>query len=248
MADGGTGQRVVVLDMARTLALVCMVIFHFTFDLMLFGYLPAGYVFSGFWPLFARAIAGSFLFLAGVSLWLAHGRGLRWPSFWRRFAIVAGAAALVSVATRFGLGEAWVRFGILHAIAASSLIGVAFLRLPVWVTLATAIAIFAAPWGLQSPAFAAPWLLWLGLSPEVPPMMDFEPLLPWTAPFLVGVALGKLGSQTGAWARLMLPTPDRASLAAFLVWPGRHSLSLYLIHQPVLFGGLWIFTYLSNGV
>ena len=38
----------------------------------------------GGWKLFARCIASSFLFLAGVSLFLAHGDGIRWRGFWKR--------------------------------------------------------------------------------------------------------------------------------------------------------------------
>jgi uncharacterized membrane protein len=236
--------RLWVLDASRTAALVCMVWFHFNFDLMLFGHLPPGVMFTGYWPYFARGIAGSFLFLAGVSLWLAHSGGVRWPAFWRRFGIVAGAAALVSGVTYFSFGGGYVRFGILHAIAASSLIGLAFLRLPAALTLVIALGVFLAPMGLRSDLFAAPWLLWLGLAPEVPPMMDYEPLLPWAAPFLAGIALADLADRAGLWQSLsrwrMTGRMGRA-----LAWPGQHSLAVYLIHQPVLFGLVWLYTYLG---
>ncbi|MFN4130732.1 MAG: DUF1624 domain-containing protein, partial [Paracoccaceae bacterium] len=123
-----TTHRIHAIDLARTLALLAMAGYHFTFDLMLFGHLPPGFVFQGPGPLIARAIASSFLFLAGMSLWLAHGQRIRWPSFWRRFAMVAAAAALVTLATYYGMGVQFIRWGILHAIAAGSLVGLAFLR------------------------------------------------------------------------------------------------------------------------
>jgi uncharacterized membrane protein len=234
MADRG---RIVVLDLARTGALACMVVFHFTFDLMLFGHVPAGTVFTGFWPYFARGIAGSFLFLAGVSLWLAHDGGIRWPAFWRRVAVVAGAAALVTAATWATMGDAYIRWGILHAIAAYSVIGLLFVRAPVILTATTAAAVIAAPFYLRTEAFNTPWFLWLGLSTDIPPMMDYEPLLPWLGPLLLGIVAARL--MAPVWPRLRTqPGPVLNALA----WPGRRSLAIYLIHQPVLFGSVWVWT------
>lgn len=236
MTQGGKG-RIAALDLARTLALACMAVFHFTFDLMLFGHIAAGTVFSGFWPYFARGIAGSFVLLAGVSLWLAHGGGIRWPAFWRRFAVVAGAAVLVTLATWATMGDAYIRWGILHAIAAYSVIGLLFLRAPMPLTAAIAAACIAAPFYLKAEAFNTPWLLWLGLSTEVPPMMDYEPLLPWLGPLLLGVIAARLLAPF--WPRMR---SDPGALIRALAWPGRHSLAVYLIHQPVLFGGVWVWT------
>jgi uncharacterized membrane protein len=234
MAERG---RIVALDLARTAALASMVVFHFTFDLMLFGHVAAGTVHTGFWPWFARGIAGSFLFLAGVSLWLAHGADIRWPAFWRRFAVVAGAAALVTAATWGTMGDAYIRWGILHAIAAYSVIGLLFLRAAPILTTLTAAACIAAPFYLKADAFNAPFLLWLGLSTEVPPMVDYEPLLPWLGPLLLGIVAARL--MAPLWPRLR---SDPGPLIRALAWPGRHSLAVYLIHQPVLFGGIWLWT------
>ena len=55
---------------------------------------------------------------------------MRWPAYWRRFLIIAGAAALVSVGTYFVFPGAFVFFGILHCIAAASLVALPFLFLP----------------------------------------------------------------------------------------------------------------------
>lgn len=233
-------QRIHAIDLARTLALLAMAGYHFTFDLMLFGHLPPGFVFQGPWPLIARAIASSFLFLAGVSLWLAHGQRIRWPAFWRRFAMVAGAAALVTTVTYFGVGFQFIRWGILHAIAAGSLIGLLFLRAPVVLTVAVAALAFTAPHLARFEVFNAPQWVWLGLSTEIPPMMDYEPLLPWLCPVLLGIATAKLMTRAGGWDRLRQWQPGRIGRAA--LWPGKHSLAIYLIHQPVLFGALYLFT------
>jgi uncharacterized membrane protein len=222
--------RLIPLDTARTLALAAMVIFHFTFDLALFGHIPGETMFQPFWHYFARLIAGSFLFLAGVSLWLAHGQGIRWPAFGKRFAKVAAAAVLVTVMSIWFVPGGTIWFGILHAIAAMSLVGLLFLRLPWPVTLAVAGVFFAAAWGPRSPVFNPLWLVWTGLAETRPNMGDYVPLIPWAAPALAGIAFAK-ALRVEAWDRT---TPSRA--VENLTFPGRHSLVIYLIHQPILIG------------
>jgi uncharacterized membrane protein len=223
-------DRLIPLDLARTLAIVCMVIFHFTFDLALFGYVPPDTTIQPFWYYFARMVAGTFLFLSGVSLWMAHGQGVRWPAFWKRFAKVAGAAVLVTVASIWFVPGGTIWFGILHAIAATSLLGLVALRLPWLVTLALAAAIFAAGWGPRFAAFDPLWLVWTGLAENRPRMGDYVPLIPWTAPALAGIAVAK-ALRIDRWQG----SPPTATLRA-LSFPGRHSLVIYLIHQPILIG------------
>ncbi|NJS40311.1 MAG: DUF1624 domain-containing protein [Rhodobacteraceae bacterium] len=221
-------DRLIALDLARTLAIVCMVIFHFTFDLAMFGFIAPDTMVQPFWYYFARMIAGTFLFLSGVSLWLAHGQGVRWPAFWTRFAKVAGAAVVVTIASIWFVPGGTILFGILHAIAAASLLGLIALRLPWPVTLALAAVIFAAAWGPRFPAFDPLWLVWTGLAESRPMMGDYVPLVPWAAPALAGVAAAK-ALRIDRW-RGSAPT---AALRA-ISFPGRHSLIIYLIHQPIL--------------
>jgi len=226
--------RIWLVDLARSLALLGMVVFHFTFDLQMFGLVAPGTVQAGlFWGL-ARAVAGSFLALAGVSLWLAHGEGIRWRAFWQRWLMLAGAAALVSLATRIAMPQGWVYFGILHSIALGSLLGLAFLRLPGWVNLGLGLALI----GLSAPLaqmldWNLPALRFLGLGTLPAYTMDYEPLFPWFGPLLIGLGLARLAGPL--WPRLARITGPEA-----LAWPGRHSLAIYLIHQPLLIGGLWL--------
>ena len=235
-------SRVLALDLARTAALVCMAVFHFTFDLELFGYLPTGTTTSGGWAIFARAIAGSFLFLVGISLALAHGRGIRWRSALRRLAMIAGAAAMITLATRIALPDQFIFFGILHSIAFASLAGLAFVRLPPVVPLLAAVAVWLAPRWLFLPAFDAPRLQWLGLGTLIPRSVDFVPVFPWFAPVLLGIALGNTLAHQRVWARLALWPRGPSRALALLAWPGQHSLAVYLAHQPVLIALVWATT------
>lgn len=232
-------QRIWILDAARTLALICMATYHLTYDLQMFGLVPPGTAVSGFFYGYARLIAGSFLFLAGAGLWLSHGNGIRWGRFWRREAKIIAGAALVTLATRIALPEWYVFFGILHAIALGSLLGLAFLRLPGAVTVLTGLAVIAAAYVLPPlVALNTPWLRWIGLHTVPTQTIDLEPLIPWFGPFLIGLGLARLLGPFLPRLAAIRPGGDR--LARALAWPGQHSLALYLIHQPVLFGLVWL--------
>ena len=222
--------RLIPLDVARTLAVVCMVIFHFTFDLALFGKIPPGTMSEPFWYYFARSIAGSFLFLSGVSLWLAHGQGIRWASFWKRWAKLVAAAALITTASVWLVPGGTIWFGILHAMAATALIGLVALRLPWPVTLALAALTLAAAWGPTFAGLDPLWLVWVGLAESRPMMGDYVPLIPWAAPALAGIAFAR-ALRPETWP---MQAPSR--LLHRLTFPGRHSLIIYLVHQPILFG------------
>ena len=230
-------SRIPTLDALRSAALLGMVAFHLSYDLLMFGVIPASYAQTSAFYFHARIVAGSFLLLSGVGLWLAHSQTIHWRAFGRRFAKIAAAAALVTLATRVAMPDYYIYFGILHAIALYSLLGLATLRLPAAVTAALAAAFIAGSYWGQSPNFNAPLLRFLGLATDPAWTMDFEPVFPWFGAVLLGIALGKIGGQLGLWSRL-----SRLALPSALTWPGRHSLAIYLIHQPILMGLVWLYT------
>lgn len=241
-ADAQRKPRIGLIDQARGLALVAMAIYHFTWDLGFFGYIAPETATTGGWRLFARLIAGSFLFLAGFSLVLGHRQGLRWRPFLIRFGKIALAAALISIATYFAFPQTFIFFGILHAIAVTSLIGLAFLRLPVVVILVAAIAAIVAPFYLRAPLFDHPALWWVGLSVEVPRSNDYVPVLPWIAAVLFGIAAGRLFLAANLAERLSSFGAPRNRWKTLLETAGRHSLAIYLLHQPVLIALVYCFS------
>jgi len=235
-----TRPRLLALDMLRGLALIAMATYHFSWDLEFFGYLEPGTSTQGFLKLYARAIASSFLFLAGFSLVLAHYPKLRLKPFLRRLGIIIAAAAAISVATLWFTPGSWIFFGILHAIALSSLIGLAFIRMPPLLTLVAAGVAIAVPVFLRSPAFDAPWFWFLGLSETLPRSNDYVPLLPWIGALLTGIAVARLLVDSGklTWIDRLPAGPG------WLRWGGRHSLTVYLLHQPILIAGLYLASFI----
>lgn len=238
--SGATSRgRIDAIDLARGLALVAMAIYHFTWDLEFFGYAEPGMTQQGGWKIFARCIASSFLFLVGVSLVLAHGSHVRWTGFGKRLLQVGAAAALITVATWFATPDRFIFFGILHQIALASVIGLLFVRLPLLLTLAAAVAIIAAPNFLRADIFSHPVFWWVGLAPIDPLSNDYVPVFPWTGAVLAGIAAARLGERYGVFARLAQWRSGKWMLP--LRFSGRHSLAFYLLHQPILIAGLWLF-------
>ena len=70
--------RIEAVDAARGAALLAMAIYHFSWDLSFFQLIATPVATDPAWKWFARAIAGSFLFLVGVSLVLGHRERIRW--------------------------------------------------------------------------------------------------------------------------------------------------------------------------
>jgi uncharacterized membrane protein len=232
--------RIWAIDALRGLALIAMATYHFSWDLEYFGYLDPGTVGTGAFKIYARMIASSFLFLAGVGLVLGHYPVFKPRPFAIRFAKIAAAALVITVATWFAFSDSFIFFGILHAIAAASLIGLLFLRLPVILTLLAAAAAFAAPFYLRSPVFDMPALWWVGLSETLPRSNDYVPLLPWLAPFLAGIAIARIALGF-AWFET-LRGDGSARWKTVLTAAGRHSLMIYLVHQPLLFALVYAYS------
>lgn len=231
-------RRVPLIDALRGLAILAMVSYHLSWDLSWFAYVDWQVSSGPEWRSYAASIAGSFLFLSGVSLALAHGNGIRWRAFWKREAILVAAAAGVSVATYFTFGQAFVRFGILHCMAVGSLIALPFCRLPVLVTLATSALFAALPILAKSPVFDGDLWLWTGLGTPSTGAVDYVPLAPWTGLILAGLALTKIAKDSVFWIWLA-DFPVSGLSGRILRFLGQKSLIIYLLHQPLLYGAVW---------
>ncbi|MEF2550215.1 heparan-alpha-glucosaminide N-acetyltransferase [Aurantimonas sp. A2-1-M11] len=232
--------RIEIIDIARTVALFAMVVYHFTWDLEFFSYVERGLTGQGGWRIFARCIASSFLFLVGVSLVLANDRGIRWQPFLKRLAQVMAGALAITAATLFTTPNSYVYFGILHHIAVASLLGLLFLRLPWPAAAAAAIAVVALPFFVATPLLDPKWLNWIGMYQSPPLSNDFVPLFPFFGAVLAGIAAARLAVDRGLLAR-MRGWNDRLKPLAPLGVVGRHSLMFYLLHQPILFGLVFAF-------
>src|SRR5690606_29598688 len=65
------GPRLAVVDVARGVAILAMIVYHAAFDLSANRLIAVDVIASLPWKVFARSIAGTFLLVVGVSLVLA---------------------------------------------------------------------------------------------------------------------------------------------------------------------------------
>jgi uncharacterized membrane protein len=228
-------RRVDAVDCTRGLALIGMGLYHLSWDLADFRLAPPILPFTPPMRLLSHTVASAFLVLVGVSLALAHRNGLNQRTFWRRLSIVTGAAALVTLGSLAIAPSEPITFGILHCIAAASLIAGLFVTAPARASLAIGLAAIAMPFLIRSTLFDPPWLLWLGLGTVLPNTLDWRPLLPWAGMVFLGLGVGRL---PGVLTRLTEPDRWRAESAPAraICFAGRHSLPIYIIHQPILIG------------
>ncbi|MCY4504027.1 MAG: heparan-alpha-glucosaminide N-acetyltransferase [Alphaproteobacteria bacterium] len=237
--------RIALVDFLRGMTLLGMTVFHFVYDLEFFGLEEYGYSDQLHWWTLATIVAGSFLFLTGASLYLAHSEAVRWRPWGRRLVIIVLAALSITIATRFVTPESYVFFGILHMIAIASIAGLAFLRAPWWLAAAAAAAIL-----LIDEFIAVEWLnafalSWLGLGSVDPVTSDFRPVFPWLAPAVLGVGAAKMCHLAG-WLKVLAAPRLEGRWGTAVRFIGRHSLVYYLLHQPVLFALFWTWLQLAG--
>ncbi len=227
------------LDALRGGWMLWMAAFHFAFDLAYFRLIEANFYTDPLWTTQRTLILSGFLFLAGVGQGLAL-QALQSPRrFWQRWAQVAGAAVLVSAGSALMFPNSWISFGVLHAFAVMlPLLRWGASRWSIPVVLSLAVLCVAAPLLWQHPVFDSRWTNWVGLTTRKPITEDFVPLLPWAAPLLLGLLAARSG-HIQQW--LQGATPRALGPVARL---GQWPLSFYLLHQPVLIGGLLLWQWM----
>lgn len=233
-----TARRLAIVDVLRGFAVAQMIVYHFIYDLNYFGWISVAMNRDQPWIGWRTAIVSQFLLLVGVSLVLRAAYRPDWQDFARRWLQVAGAAVLVSAGSWLMFGPRWIFFGILHFIAAALLIGRPVVAIGAWNLLLAALA-FAAWWLVRDPAFNAFPANIIGFVTEKPSTEDYAPLFPWLAAMFTGIGLGALWHKRGLtlWPALQ-PLNERPPRV--LLWLGTWALTVYLLHQPILIGLLWM--------
>jgi uncharacterized membrane protein len=224
------------IDSLRGVAIVMMIIYHLLWDINAYTDTRVE-VYSGFWWLFARCCATLFVSLSGISLvlnWQSAERAGKpaFPKILKRAGQVFGCGMLITLVTYFAVPRGVIWFGILHVIGLSMVVAYFFVRLKYW-NIPIGLVLMFAGFELYDERVDFPFLVWLGLKPYDFGSVDYFPFLPWFGVMLIGVSFGWWLAKVydkrkvlGDWSGL-LPVQ-------FLAFLGRHSLVIYMVHQPVL--------------
>ncbi len=234
-------QRYLYVDVLRGLAVAMMIIFHFSYDLDHFQFIDADFYRDPFWLNFRTLIVSLFLCLVGVSLYLAMGKQLNLRHFLYRLVLLVGAATLVSVGSYFSDPNRVILFGVLHFIVIASVLGLLFRRL-YWTNLLLGIALVVLGNQFQHVWFNAPTWHWIGLMTHKPITQDYVPLLPWFGVVLLGMFFGQLMKDSPL---LKSSYKKDNPVIRLLRFGGVHSLIIYLLHQPLLFGAFYLFAFFN---
>jgi uncharacterized membrane protein len=234
------------IDTIRGIAVIMMIIFHILFDLNFFDYISIN-LYDGYFLIYVYFNATLFIILVGVSLTLSYSKAqktltknkMRWKFLGRGFFIFC-IGLLITLATWLYLPRGFIIFGVLHCIGISIILAYPFIRYKIQPfilgILFIGIGIF-----IKTLTFNFPWLLWLGFTTSDFYTVDYFPLLPWFGVVLVGISLGNTLYEKGN-RRFALNDKTHLKPIKITTFLGRHSLIIYILHQPILIG---IFTLVS---
>ena len=232
-------KRIWELDAFRGLCILGMVLVHLVYDLTkLYGILqwqaPESFHFVQQW-------GGVLFFLvSGISATLGRHSI-------RRGLIVLGCGVVVSAVTwgmvllNFAGNGMQIYFGVLHCLGCCMILWGLIKKLPAWALgLLSAAFLALGFWFMGLPPVDTYWLMPLGLSWEGFASSDYFPLLPYLGFFLAGALLGRLVYKN---KESLLPgVNENNPILRALRFCGRHSLWIYMLHQPVLAGLCMILT------
>lgn len=232
------------IDALRGVAILLMVLFHFLYDLMFFNILQIDML-SG--PVFyiGRSAAILFVFLVGVSLTLSYSRGkvsgsqISFKKYLKRGFHIFLWGMVFTLGSWLFFPDKVIVFSILHFIGLAIILSYPLLgyRLP---NLIGGFMVLFLGRSVEDFAVNFPWLLWLGLTPVGFQTLDYFPLLPWFGVTMFGIFTGNT-LYSGYRRKYELFDLSLNPLISALEFMGRKSLSIYLIHQPLLVFVLYFF-------
>lgn len=178
-----------------------------------------------------------FVFLAGVSLYLANLNGINFTKLKKRVLILASASLLVTVGSYTQFPSSWIYFGILHFFLFSSIFGLFFIKIPKLAFIIGVGIILGNIFGLLH----MHWLFAILHTPLHLPIKyteDLANIIPWFGVFLLGVSFASTRAIEKVFNNKFFNSQNRINRSfSFL---GRHSLIIYLIHQPLFFGTFFL--------
>ena len=250
MSRGPSRPRYHLLDTLRGLLIVNMVAYHALYDVVYILGIPLNWYTSRAGYIWQQSICWGFIFLSGFCF-----RFSRRPL--RHGLTVLGAGVLVSAATYIAMPSELILFGVLYLLGLCGLIQCGAWALwsrldqppfPAGIGLALAAGAFLLTRDVPSgwlgfeglrlcplPDWLYQWdvLAVLGFPGPGFHSSDYFPLIPWLFLYLCGYYLWRLvGSRRQVMDKLRPGIPPLAAI-------GRHSLLIYLLHQPVLMAVFW---------
>ena len=213
------------IDLLRGVAIVLMVIFHFSYDLTVFGWADFSTSKDIQWRILRTFIVSCFLLAVGMSSFLAYQKPFNKIKLVKAVGKLFFVSLLITVGSIIMHPSSWVYFGIIHFITLALPISVLFVRTP-YVALGFGTLCITGYWfGILNLQPIWQWsVLYLGIPKRTVDLVSF---FPWIGVVLLGVfVMHKELFYIKIKPNLMFNK---------MVFLGQHSLIIYLIHQPILY-------------
>jgi uncharacterized membrane protein len=241
-------QRFIELDILRGIAICGMIFLHLLWDLDYFGILQLNstiYQTNVLFQILFFLLVGICLAIKGqkiskgskekiYSQMISHG-------LW-----IFSLGMIFTIVSLLVIPERPVIFGVLHCIGLSILLGILFLKFTVLNFVISTIIIGLGYLITQFPS-AHPTFFHLALGFRQEHVwsytIDYFPLLPWFGVSLFGIALGSYFYKNNT-RRFSVPDLSTQKSISVISWFGKHSLSIYLFHQPIIAGVLSLILFL----
>jgi len=214
------------IDVLRGLAIVFMVIFHFSYDLTIFGWADFNTAKDIEWRIFRTFIVSIFLVAVGMSSYLAYHKSFNKKKLTKAVGKLFAVSLFITLGSFLMHPGAWVYFGIIHFITVALPISVLFVRAP-YIALMVGTGCIVGYWmGILN---LYPIWEWCVLHLGIPKLtVDLVSFFPWIGVVLIGVFM--------MYKELFYIKFKSNTFSNKLSFLGQHSLIIYLIHQPILYG------------
>ncbi|MFZ2539251.1 MAG: heparan-alpha-glucosaminide N-acetyltransferase [Oscillospiraceae bacterium] len=240
------GNRVHLIDEVRGFAIICMVVYHMAYDLVVIFGMNIPLFYTDFTDTLVVLFAGLFIFISGSACLFSRNNLKR--GF---FCFMLGMA--MTIFTFFFMSDSLDIFGILHMLGINMMLFpllAPFVKKisPVW-GIVGCLVLWLFTYNLQSGylgfegiftidmpnvIYKTNFLFPIGLSNAAFFSVDYFPLIPWTFCFFAGSFLGVLLKER------RLPEAFYKMHFKPLAFVGRNTLLIYILHQPIIFSILWV--------
>ncbi len=245
-------NRIYAIDEMRGLCIVAMVIYHLGYSMWYLYNIELGYYIMKYEAPIALVGPWMFIFISGISSMLSKSnlkRGLK----------LAVVAVVISAVTIMFVPQSAIYFGVIHFFAVAMIlfhfIKPIVMKIPSFIGAIISLMLFAitytVPQGylsffgyriyeLPSYLYENNYLMPLGFPPNGFMSADYFPILPYIFMFLAGGFIGVL-AKNGKFPKFLYKSRIKP-----LSYLGRHSLSIYILHQPVIIFALWLIVDILN--
>jgi len=237
------------IDMLRGLAIILMIFGHILWDLDYFGIAPMNNV---VYSIIQKVVPPLFFLLVGVSLIVTAKKMENInPKNERKYYLntisrglkVFNLGMILTIGSLIFIPDKPVFFGVLHCIGLSIILSAIFLKFRKYNLLIALLLIFAgtiiSQQYIENPTS---FQLLIGLhSADIwSYTVDYFPLLPWFGICLLGIVIGDW-LYSGENRRFRMPDLSKYAPVKIVQWFGKHSLTIYLLHQPIIAGVMFAF-------